>query len=214
MKQNVGVILSGGSGKRAGTTIPKQYCKVKDKMVIEYVIDAFKKSKLIDAIIIAADQTYYEYIEKYDCILVEGGKERKDTINNVLEYVKSSSIECEKIIFHDSARPLIKSEYLDECIQLLDEYESVITTSKITDSLGCISGENVARENYFLIQTPEAFVFQTLYNNFDVKQEYTAIVQYLKDKSRVYNNYNLTDNMKITYSSDFRHFEYKLEEYR
>ena len=74
--RNVGVILSGGRGVRAGKELPKQYQEVCGKMIIEYVIDAFKQSVHTDVIIVAAETCYFEELKKFGCICVEGGKER------------------------------------------------------------------------------------------------------------------------------------------
>ena len=134
--RNIGVILSAGKGVRAGGKLPKQYIKVQGKLIVEYAIEAFKQSSETDVILIAAEEDWGEELKKLDCTFVAGGSERNDTVQNVIDYVKNKYPECEKILFHDSARPMITTEYIDECFRLLDSYESVITTAHITDSLG------------------------------------------------------------------------------
>jgi len=52
--RNIGVILAGGVGSRFGSNIPKQYQKIGGKEIISYVIDAFKKSRLTDNIVIVS----------------------------------------------------------------------------------------------------------------------------------------------------------------
>lgn len=208
---NVGVVLSGGKGVRAGSNLPKQYHSVCGKMIIEYVIDEFKKSLHTDVIIIAAEECWFEKLESLDCICVAGGLERNDTVRNVIDYVKNNFPACEKILFHDAARPQVTAQYIDECFELLDSHEGVITTARITDSLGKKDSEPVERNNYYLIQTPEAFRFDILEPNFTRDSAWTAIVQQLPVQCDIFCNYNLTGNIKITYPDDFGYFQMMME---
>ena len=52
---NFGIILAGGIGSRMKSEIPKQYLKILDKEIIEYSINAFHKSKLLDDFIVVSD---------------------------------------------------------------------------------------------------------------------------------------------------------------
>ena len=208
---NVGVVLSGGKGVRAGSSLPKQYHSICGKMIIEYVIDEFKKSLHTDVIIVAAEECWFEKLEKLGCVCVAGGLERNDTVRNVIDYVKEKYPACEKILFHDSARPQVMAQYIDECFELLDSKEGVITTARITDSLGLKDSEPVDRNQYYLIQTPEAFRFNVLEQYFNRDSKWTAIVQQLPIEADIYLNYNLNTNIKITYPDDFGYFKMLVE---
>ena len=61
---NIAIILAGGSGTRFKSKIPKQYFKIGNKSIINYTIDAFEKSSLIDKIIIVVDKKYINDISK------------------------------------------------------------------------------------------------------------------------------------------------------
>ena len=50
---NAALILSGGSGRRFGSALPKQYHKIGGRMVIEYVLDAAANAKLVDRVMVA-----------------------------------------------------------------------------------------------------------------------------------------------------------------
>ncbi len=208
---NIGVVLSGGKGVRAGSNLPKQYHSVCGKMIIEYVIDAFRKSVHTDVIIIAAEECWFEKLKGLDCICVEGGLERNDTVRNLINYVKDNFPACEKILFHDSARPQVTAQYIDECFELLDSHDGVITTAHITDSLGMKGSEPIDRNLYYLIQTPEAFRFDLLEQYFTRDSSWSAIVQQLPAQADIYLNYNLAGNIKITYPDDFEYFQLMME---
>ena len=50
---NAALILSGGVGARFGAAVPKQYTRIRRKMVIEYVIEAAKEAASIDVVMVA-----------------------------------------------------------------------------------------------------------------------------------------------------------------
>ena len=41
---NIGIVLAGGTGRRFGGNMPKQYQTINGKEVIAYVIDAFRQN--------------------------------------------------------------------------------------------------------------------------------------------------------------------------
>ena len=56
---NVALILSGGTGSRLGSDIPKQYLKVADRTVISYCLETILKSSYIDAVQIVGKGVYF-----------------------------------------------------------------------------------------------------------------------------------------------------------
>jgi 2-C-methyl-D-erythritol 4-phosphate cytidylyltransferase len=200
---NILVILSGGKGERFGGTVPKQYQKLNGKEIIAYAIEAANKSKLTDAVVIAANSEYTDYLKKqYHIHVTGGGDTHNKTVKNALDFTAEHFPDCEKIVFLDSVRPFVTAELIDEYFTLLDEYDSVITAQKITDSLGKRGVPFTDRKDYFLIQKPEAFRFKPLYSCFNAESECTAIVQQMPPESRRMEYCNFRSNMKITYPED------------
>ena len=50
--KNIGVILAGGSGRRLGSELPKQFIVIAGKTVLAHTLHTFEKQKRIDEIII------------------------------------------------------------------------------------------------------------------------------------------------------------------
>lgn len=198
---SIAVILSAGIGARFGDDLPKQYHKINGKMVISYVIESLKISR-VDEIIVACSNEYFSDLIKkeFGIKTILGGKTRNITISNALKYITENT-KHSKVLFCDSARPNLNPDYINECIDKLDEFDSVITTQKITDSLGSFEEINLDRSQYFLIQTPECFRVKSL-KNFNINSNCTAIVQQLNKSCKIYNNFNLPNNIKITYAKD------------
>ncbi len=205
MKKNMGIILAGGIGTRFNGNMPKQYMKLNGKEVIAYSIDAFKKSKLLhDFICVVNEEEYLEKnIEtKYNVKCIKGGKTRNESLYNAIIYINKYFPNCDKVLIHEAARPFIKSEIVDKYIKLLDKYDAVVTSLKITDSLGTIEGQPVDRNNYCLIQAPEAFHIKYLLEYFSPNSDITGTVHQLPNSVRVYYNYDFKFNLKITYPED------------
>ena len=203
MNENIVVVLSGGKGVRFGDSTPKQYHKVLGRDVISYPIKAAQKSKLCGHVVVAASEEYIEYLSQtYGVECCMGGDTHNRSVKNALDYVQLKYPDCEKILFADSARPFISGELIDEYFPYLDHYDSVITAQKITDSLGYEGVRFTSRANYYLIQKPEAFLFKTLYDNFDAESECTAVVQQMPQGSRIMKYFKHHQNLKITGPAD------------
>jgi len=58
--KNIAIILAGGSGNRFASNLPKQFLTINNKTILEYSIEAFENSNLIDDIIIVANPNYFQ----------------------------------------------------------------------------------------------------------------------------------------------------------
>ena len=201
---SLGVVLSAGVGNRFHDSLPKQYHKINGKRVVGYVIDEMKKSNLDEIIVMCGNDEFCQLISKeFNVKTLIGGLDRNETVYNAIEYARKNYTKTDNILFFDSARPNITKNYINDCIEKLESYDCVITTQKITDSLGNLNNEVLNRENYYLIQTPECFKLFAL-DNFDKNFNGTAIVQQIDRKSKIYKNFDCKNNIKITYPTDIK----------
>lgn len=160
------IILAGGKGKRMGKDISKQFILVKDKPIIYYTIKKFIECKLIDEIILVLPKDEIEYckkevLEKYSLKIdkiVEGGKERQDSVYNGLKSVENSDI----VLIHDGARPFVSERIISEGIKNAIKYGAAAPgvtpkdTIKVKDEKS-FSKETPKRETLVAIQTPQVF---------------------------------------------------------
>lgn len=194
---NISVVLSGGKGLRFGGKEPKQYHLLNGKAVISYVVDTLERSAQTDKILIVASQPL-----NYNADYVKGGATHNESVKNGLDYIQDKYPYCKNVLFVDSVRPFITAKTVDAYFAALTEYEAVITAQHITDSLGKNGEQFVDRMDYYLIQKPEAFRFDLLYQYFDAQSTHTAIVQQLPAAARIYKYFDIGMNIKITYPDD------------
>lgn len=202
---NIGIILAGGIGSRFGADKPKQYCKILGKEMILYSIDAFKNAKKIDDFIVVLDKEQFEKGEiasKYNVKTVLGGSSRNASFKNALDYIAKNYPACEKIVENNAACPMITSEVLDKYMSFLDEYDYVETAFKITDALGAYDKRDCDREDFYLIQAPDAYRFKLLYKYFDSESPLCHPAQQLPKNTKGYQYFDYGANHKVTYPYD------------
>lgn len=205
--ENIGIILSGGSGTRFGTDMPKQYCMLNDKEVISYTVDAFRKSEMIDDIIVVVDENnvYQEHIQKkYGLKTVTGGNTRNWSFKNALTYIENNYPNCKKIIENNAACPMITKEIINEFMRLLDDYDYVNTAYEITDALGAYNGRIADRSEFYLIQAPDAYRFELINKYFDPNSKLCHPAHQLPMSCTEYKYFGYDRNIKITYPYDLK----------
>ena len=202
---NISVILSGGVGARFCPKTPKQYHQVNGKQIISYVVEALHKCQdSHKTVIVAAEEDCKRLKEDYGLDVACSGATHNHSVKNALDYIKARYPECKKVLFADSCRPFITPCQAKELYDLLDGYDAVFTAKHITDSLGNEDEIFVERSPYFLIQKPEGFVFDTLFENFEAGSRATAIVQQMPKGAKIKKYYTADLNLKITYPQDLQ----------
>lgn len=197
---NAALILSGGVGARFGAAIPKQYTRIRRKMVIEYVIEAAIQAESIDVVMVAgADCPQLRALQrKYSFRTAPGGSVRNETLLNGLCALQE--LGCERVIILDAVRPLVTGELLDTYIRLLQEgWDAVSTVQPITDSLGCLDCHEVDRSRYYLMQSPEGYDLPKLLQYFDPHSPLTEVAHQLPRGSKIRLYRDFPENPKLTY---------------
>lgn len=206
---NIVMIMAGGVGNRFGAGFPKQYVKLNGKPVIDYVIEAVKKSKLTDRIVVVIDNEYINYSEelKKNDVRIDfarNGKERYDSLRNGFELIKER-YNCENVLIADAVAPFIYPELIDDYFKKLEEYDGVITAQKITGALGNYNFEILDREKYYMTQSPEAFKFKKIYEHFNPNLNTQELGWHLPKGSKFYLNFEFKNNLKLTYNFELEY---------
>lgn len=212
--KNIIIIMSGGVGNRFGANIPKQYCILNGRPVIDYVIDAAKGSKTADKTVVVMDPSCMELSEElknsgFDFAL--NGKERPDSLKSAFDHITKNYPECEGVIILDAVAPFVTSELIDDYLTKLNDYDAVITCQKITGALGNYDFDPLDREKYYMTQSPEAFRFKTLLPHFKTDFPSQELAWQLPRETKKYLNFDFKDNLKLTYDFQLRYAEYLME---
>lgn len=178
---NIAILLSGGTGTRLGTDIPKQYIRVENQMIITYSLKVLAEHPQIDGIVIVSEEEWQDIIlldmkqcgqntEKIIGFAVPGVT-RQFSILNALNFIKydwNKEAVIDNILIHDAARPNLSSEMISQCMNTLKEHEGVMPVLPMKDTIyESRDGSTVCglldRNKLFAGQAPEGFQFDLYY---------------------------------------------------
>lgn len=170
------IILSGGSGSRLGSDIPKQYIEVAGKPVISYCLETLFSSRFIDRILIVAAENWQEYLSKKVSELNDNGKfigyalpgeTRQLSIYNGLKAIEKYDIKNpEQYVFiHDAARPLLSADDIASYITAAKGHDGVLPVLPMKDTVylsddGMQVSSLINRKKVFAGQAPEVFLYK------------------------------------------------------
>lgn len=169
-----GAILAGGTGKRMNIAdLPKQFLLLKDKPIIIHTIEKFLINSRFDKIYIGVHQNWISHmndlIDKYNLdktklVVVAGGKDRSDTILNVIYEIRKIFEKSDKdiIVTHDSVRPFVTKRIIDDNIDSAMKYGACDTVVNSVDTIVVSNDNNMISEipnRSFMYQgqTPQSF---------------------------------------------------------
>lgn len=174
---NIALILSGGTGTRLGTDIPKQYLKVNDKPILSYCLERFTAHEEIDAIqIVAAPSWQAQILEWLNPIdkqqkfrgFSQPGENRQLSILHGLEDIRKYACGTDCVLVHDGARPLLTAELVRNCLQAVKGHDGVLPVIPMKDTVyqskdGRTISSLLDRNSIFAGQAPEAFILGKYY---------------------------------------------------
>lgn len=202
--KNVILVMSGGVGSRFGADCPKQYCMMGNRMCIDYVMDACRKTKGIDAIVVVAAGEYVDFCNKrFGVPSVQGGTSRPESVANGLKYIHDN-YDCEKVIITNAVCPLATSSQYERYLNALDDYDYVLTTWKLAPALHKFDGTKVDRDDYFNVMEPDAYRFKKLYENFDFENKKKYIFHNMPDDSKPFFCMDYPFTNKLTHPHDIK----------
>ena len=162
------VVLAGGSGKRMGTKVHKQYLMLKGYPVLYYSLKAFQDSAWIDEIVLVSGAGEEEYcqkeiVEKYSFSkvrkIVAGGAERYNSVWNGLQQITEKD---GFVYIHDGARPFVDDAMIERAYHCVEETKACVAGMPVKDTIKVVDEKNYVkgtpeRKTLWLVQTPQVF---------------------------------------------------------
>lgn len=166
------IIVAGGKGLRMGGEIPKQFLPINGKPVLMRTIERFRDYSPKLGIILVLPKTQQEYWRNL-CLehgfqatytIADGGETRFHSVRNGLSLIPDG--ERGVVGVHDGVRPFVSTEVIGRCYEAARKSGAVIPVTPVVETLRYVgdseAGRNVARSDYRLVQTPQAFDIQLL----------------------------------------------------
>jgi len=176
----IAIIPAAGKGKRFGGTTPKQFLKINGKEILAYTLEIFQKAKRVDEIIVAASREDFPRViklqKKYNLTklqtIVEGGKERQDSVYNALVLAELNKNDL--VLVHDAARPLLSEKVLADAINCAEKNGNALVCLQAKDTLlkkTRTEHTYLNRSQIYYIQTPQIFRYAQLLSAFEKAKE-------------------------------------------
>ena len=178
------IIKMGGSGRRFGHAIPKQFTDIKGKPYFSYIFEDFQKINEIDKYIVVTNPNYMDLTAKYAQLLlgnkllgvIEGGNSNlKSTYNGVKfasKYLKDEDI----LLTHDITNSSVDIEAIKMVIETAKKYGAAtngteqVQTLFTKDSDNTITG-TIEKCTIASGYTPEAYQMGLIKSCFDNASE-------------------------------------------
>ncbi len=172
MKINA-IITAGGTSSRFGNK-NKLLEKVYGKEIIKYTIDAFETSD-VDEIVVCShisimDELKQLFKDYKKVVLTEGGSTRQQSVYNGLKFSA-----CDYVIIHDGARPMITTDMVNHCIEMVKDMKALTVATKTIDTIKEVENgkiiRTIDRSKLYNTQTPQAFEYRMIKHAHDTLKD-------------------------------------------
>ncbi len=206
------VIVAGGSGKRMGAEVPKQFLELAGRPVLMHTIERFKAfDESIEIITVLPENQLRNWVglqKKHSFnvpqTIVKGGSVRFYSVRNGLEFVNVPGL----VAIHDGVRPFVSLDTIKRCFATAEKLGNAVPSVSPTESLRILSDKGNRPLNRLLvkqIQTPQVFRAELIKRAYlqGYKPEYSDDATVLEDTGETINLIEGNrENIKITNPED------------
>lgn len=159
------IVVAGGNGSRLPSDRSKQFLDIGGKPILMHSMEAFYRySSGVEIIVVLPEHEipFWRMLCANHQFLIEhrivcGGPSRYYSVRNALDAI--THVEG-LVAIHDGVRPLVSKQLIEKSFQLAQEKGAAVPTVPLKDSIRVVESErneNVSRENFRLVQTPQTF---------------------------------------------------------
>ena len=163
------IIVAGGSGRRMGGPLPKQFMMLGNEPILARTINTVHEALPAAQIVVVLPEAHMEMwrnlAARFDVAahdIAAGGAERFHSVSNGLAAL-DDGVGC--IAVHDAVRPLLTKKLIVRLVLEAERCDAVIPVIAPTDSCRMTDAEGshaVDRQTLRLVQTPQVFRAEVL----------------------------------------------------
>lgn len=158
------IIVAGGTGRRFGGDVPKQFVRLRGEPLLLWSARRFLGVDGLSRLIVVAAPDQWRRCEELlaplgvAVQLAEAGPERQDSVRAGVALLEPS---CEIAMVHDAARPLVTPAAIASCLAAARATGAAILATPVSDTVKRVGDGRVVatvpRGDLWLAQTPQAF---------------------------------------------------------
>jgi 2-C-methyl-D-erythritol 4-phosphate cytidylyltransferase len=229
IKGTVAIIPAAGIGERVGANKPKQYLTIGGRTILGLTLDKFLNFDPVELVVIVVspnDQylANLRYIENAKIVVIDGGNERVESVNNALSYLFDNGLPDDTaVMIHDAARPCVTHEDMVRLIETFNQNQKACFLAlPVADTLQQLDDEQrvlgpLDRRNIVRALTPQMARFadfkhaveSAVINKLPITDDVSALVAAGQDVQMVIGR---ADNIKITVADDLALAEFYLRQ--
>ncbi len=192
------ILLAAGSSSRFELNVKKQWLRIENQPLWQFVAQRLENTALFSKIIITSSSDDIEFMKNYDeYTFIEGSSTRQKSLQNALE-----SVTTPYVLVSDIARACISEEFLNLIISQKSSADSIVPYLKVNDTI-VYEEKTIDRDKVKRIQTPQlsrtSVLKEALNTDEDFTDESSAIVAYGGTREFILGE---EDAHKITYLHD------------
>lgn len=173
------IIVAGGSGKRFGSELPKQFLPLDGKAVLMRTIEKFDQAGATIVVVLPAEHQEMWMAMCKDSnfpvthTVATGGKTRFESVKNGIAAIDDLH-DNDLVAVHDGVRPLASVELINLCYDTAKTAGSAIPVVNPSDSIRQVKDDGTScqllRSSLRAVQTPQTFRAELLRGAYDVEE--------------------------------------------
>jgi 2-C-methyl-D-erythritol 4-phosphate cytidylyltransferase len=159
------ILLGAGAGVRLGASVPKAFCEVGGRTLLEHSVERFERHPLVrDIRVMVPAAQVYDAAKLCDgthkTLVYAGGITRLDSVRVGLEVLAD---DVDVVLVHDVARPFVPAALIDRVIAAIAAgADAVVPGLAVIDTIKRVDTDNVVaatidRSELRAVQTPQGF---------------------------------------------------------
>jgi len=172
----VAIIVAGGSGRRMGGKVAKQYLDLGGRPILARTLEAVASAGEVDHIILVVPRGDVmrckdEIVDKYNLTKVArvamGGKTRQESVKRGLAAMEKLHLLPDVVMIHDGVRPFIDPKLVDKAARIAGNFGAAVVAAPVKETVKLITDDGFIRSTpdrrwIYAAQTPQAFQYYTL----------------------------------------------------
>ncbi|OBF05148.1 2-C-methyl-D-erythritol 4-phosphate cytidylyltransferase [Mycobacterium sp. 852002-10029_SCH5224772] len=166
----IAVVPAAGSGERLAAGIPKAFCEVAGRTLLERAVAGLLESGMVDHVVVAVP---VERIDEAERVLadrasvVAGGPDRTQSVNLALAALPATAAPT-FVLVHDAARALTPPALIARVVDALRAgHDAVVPALQLHDTIKAVDANGVVlgtpeRAGLRAVQTPQGFATELL----------------------------------------------------
>ncbi|TAM64836.1 2-C-methyl-D-erythritol 4-phosphate cytidylyltransferase [Mycobacterium sp.] len=166
----IAVVPAAGSGERLAAGIPKAFCELAGRTLLERAVGGLLESGVVDHVVVAVPVDRIDEAKRVladRATVVAGGPDRTQSVSLALAALPATAVPA-FVLVHDAARALTPPALITRVVEALRAgHDAVVPALRLHDTIKAVDANGVVlgtpeRAGLRAVQTPQGFATELL----------------------------------------------------